>query len=262
MLLLSFKYVQLCSIVLTSLILSIITALPHLPLTQPFISQSIPQQPPHSKVFLLCVPRTGIPPILLGLSALGYGDGGCETNENDPLFPRESPIYGLSLPSSRTQDTDVFSGALWDQVYAKLAMLYPDSKFILSLGESDHMWLRIIDQRELDSSQSKTNDRVSLEAYHNHPVSIRHFFFESEKSRNGMLLEVVLDQNEATLGEEWRTLRAFLGMNCREFDLKASRGVTQLEAELQKISRSFWGHLRGAFRKCLDWLGWLTALNL
>lgn len=160
---------------------------------------------------ILCVgwQKTGTKSIGAALRAYGHKT---QTWNPDLLYRwHEGKIQRLVNAFAKA---DAFDDFPWMLVYREFDEAYPDAKFILTVRESDEVWLKSLQDHIARSPRSLTHYLVygsydpigdaerHVARYREHNEAVRRYFAK----RPGKLLEMCLER-----GDGWKELCAFLG---------------------------------------------------
>ncbi len=226
-------------------------------------------------IFLLGLPHTGTEVLLSTLSSLGYRHN--EPFDDDEEVHHFSSLQDATAITSQHPYAEVFSGTPWSLTYADLAPLFPDAKFILTLRESEDVWIRDLKQG-CNNKQPGFKEQMSEEAYRDeyrrHAESVRQFFASSEDVAavaSSSFMELVVDRNGPLRIAQVRQLCSFLAVECDPTTL-LSATASHHSGRLRKYFKSLnagllqWKTLRewvtGVLKEWLNMLGWLTAHNI
>ncbi|RDW78327.1 hypothetical protein BP5796_06179 [Coleophoma crateriformis] len=183
------------------------------------------------KVFVIGLSKTGTTSVGDALELLDYRRSGWEDIRSRLLF-RSWLNHDLSPMIQATKTHDAFEDLPWALVYAEMATMYPNAKFILTLRKTEDAWLRSITKHTArrkwlghrvvyGAFHAEGNEEAYLSAYRNHTDSVRKFF-ANEGAGNKRYMEFVIDgqasvdTEEAKLAQEreiWGTLLQFLELD-------------------------------------------------
>lgn len=251
----------------------------------PNVSISSNQLEPKQKVFVIGLSKTGTTSLGDALAQLSYRRVGWQDIRSRYLF-RSWIKQDLSPLIIQTQNHDAFEDLPWALVYAEMAALYPDAKFILTLRKSEEAWLKSIRDHTArriwagheivyGAESVKGHEAAYLEAYRNHTESVRKFFSSPAEKGKGRLLEYVIDAPETTeekeMGERWGVLLRFLRL---DDGLELRRALGEFPKSNPKTSwnnrdplKVWWALDRAMYYgeevivKPLELLNWLTVIT-
>ncbi|RFU29558.1 hypothetical protein B7463_g6775, partial [Scytalidium lignicola] len=240
---------------------------------------------PKPKVFVIGLSKTGTTSLGDALARLSYTRVGWQDIRSRFLF-RSWTRHDLSPLIAMANMYEAFEDLPWAMVYAEMATIFPDAKFILTLRRSDEVWLKSIldhtDRRIWDghrviygATRGRGHEEAYLKAYKNHTESVRKYFSSSgEAIKGSRLLEFIIDapesEEEKERGDRWSVLLRFLDMD----DGQETRKVL---GEFPKSNgKTSWGN-RDPFRfwwtldrityhgedllvGVLEWQSWLSNL--
>ncbi len=161
----------------------------------------------NQKIFCIGFHKTGTSSIAEALRLLGYSVTGPNETKNTKIGKEVIEIVRRLVPKY-----DAFQDNPWPIIYKEMDELYPSSKFILTVRDSDS-WLRSIVNHFGDSTTPmrewiygvgapRGNEKIYQARYTEHNISVQEYF----KNREDDLL--ILDFAK---GDGWATLCPFLG---------------------------------------------------